>query len=445
MSHHPSPLLSCLVCAPSHRACDQLVKANSIEGSKQSNVRIVYTPWANLHKTDGMATGSIGFHSAKARRFSRVEHRCNAIVNRLTKTKVERVVDHAAERTAYDARALALRKEATRVAREKASHAAETAEGVADEWRREVAASRALYDVPVALDDRDANEWWREDEDFTPPAPNGGDDSDECAVIVGDDDGFLADDGNGGGDDDEGTPAAAYLAAEEEEEEEEEEEKDASPDVAWLQERGCVGGGATERWSGVADGGRAPCATDRAPSPIAPSHRYTRAEAARALELEGASELHQTRVPGVSDGAPSEGAITSCERALAALFEEHFARAALAVVGGGGAGAQDADEAAGERRDEREARRRRPRWSEREGGIERARMTTRCKRFAQTRRNESSQRVVFALTRAENPCFGVSLIRRGAPRHHPSAACPWPRPSSCCLARHLRRSSRLKS
>jgi hypothetical protein len=111
---------------------------------------------------------------------------------------------------------------------------------------------------------------------------------------------------------------------------------------------------------------------DRSISKIAPSQRYTRAEAAHALELEGASELHQTRVPGVSDGAPGEGAITSCERALAALFEEHFARAALAVVGGGGADAQEADEAAGERRDEREARRRCPRWSEREGGIERA-------------------------------------------------------------------------
>ena len=46
-------------------AC-QLTKANSIEGCKKSHVQIVYTPWANLHKTADMAVGSIGFHSARA-------------------------------------------------------------------------------------------------------------------------------------------------------------------------------------------------------------------------------------------------------------------------------------------------------------------------------------------------------------------------------------------
>lgn len=31
--------------------CCQLVKANSIQGNKQKNVDIVYTPWENLRKS----------------------------------------------------------------------------------------------------------------------------------------------------------------------------------------------------------------------------------------------------------------------------------------------------------------------------------------------------------------------------------------------------------
>ena len=70
--------------------CSQLTKANSIEGCKLSNVRIVYTPWSNLRKGAGMADGQVGFHDNKLRRFYMVEHRINAIVNRLEKTKVEK-------------------------------------------------------------------------------------------------------------------------------------------------------------------------------------------------------------------------------------------------------------------------------------------------------------------------------------------------------------------
>ena len=45
--------------------CAQLVKANSIEGNKKNNVGIVYTPWSNLKKTQGMETGQVGFHKEK--------------------------------------------------------------------------------------------------------------------------------------------------------------------------------------------------------------------------------------------------------------------------------------------------------------------------------------------------------------------------------------------
>src|SRR3990167_3908130 len=37
--------------------CGQLVKWNSIQGKKLKAVRVVFTPWANLKKTQGMETG----------------------------------------------------------------------------------------------------------------------------------------------------------------------------------------------------------------------------------------------------------------------------------------------------------------------------------------------------------------------------------------------------
>ena len=70
--------------------CSQLTKANSIEGSKLSHVRIIYTQWSNLKKTEGMADGQVGYHNRTAVRFHMVEHRINAVVNRLNKTKVEK-------------------------------------------------------------------------------------------------------------------------------------------------------------------------------------------------------------------------------------------------------------------------------------------------------------------------------------------------------------------
>ncbi|KAH8993090.1 cytoplasmic protein [Lactarius hatsudake] len=93
--------------------CAQLVKANSIEGNKRNDLTIIYTPGDNLKKTGDMAVGQVSFHNDKrVRRGPSIESptslsfacavhvpkRENAIVNRLNKTKVERVVDHEAER-----------------------------------------------------------------------------------------------------------------------------------------------------------------------------------------------------------------------------------------------------------------------------------------------------------------------------------------------------------
>ncbi|KAL1666186.1 hypothetical protein GGF50DRAFT_99588 [Schizophyllum commune] len=78
--------------------CAQLVKANSIEGNKKENLTIIYTPADNLKKTGDMAVGQVSFHSDKRVKRVHVAKRENPIVNRLNKTKVEREVDHEAEK-----------------------------------------------------------------------------------------------------------------------------------------------------------------------------------------------------------------------------------------------------------------------------------------------------------------------------------------------------------
>lgn len=84
--------------------CCQLTKANSIAGCKLNHVKIVFTPWSNLHKTNGMEAGQVGFHSEKLRRYFTVEKKNTAMLNRLEKTKVEKdQVDFRLEREQRDA------------------------------------------------------------------------------------------------------------------------------------------------------------------------------------------------------------------------------------------------------------------------------------------------------------------------------------------------------
>uniref|UniRef100_A0A3B4X694 Coiled-coil domain-containing protein 25 n=1 Tax=Seriola lalandi dorsalis TaxID=1841481 RepID=A0A3B4X694_SERLL len=82
--------------------CAQLVKNNSIQGCKMNNINVVYTPWANLKKTGDMDVGQIGFHRQKEVKIVAVEKKINEIVNRLEKTKVERLPDLAAEKESRD-------------------------------------------------------------------------------------------------------------------------------------------------------------------------------------------------------------------------------------------------------------------------------------------------------------------------------------------------------
>ncbi|KAJ3932702.1 MAG: cytoplasmic protein [Lentinula lateritia] len=78
--------------------CAQLVKANSIEGNKKDNLTIIYTPADNLKKTGDMTVGQVSFHNDKRVKRVHVVKRENSIVNRLTRTKIERQVDHEQER-----------------------------------------------------------------------------------------------------------------------------------------------------------------------------------------------------------------------------------------------------------------------------------------------------------------------------------------------------------
>ena len=95
--------------------CAQLTKANSIEGSpsitansitlkgnKKDNITVIYTPWRNLHKQNGMATGQVGFHRQKEVRKVHVEKRINETINRLNKTRVERFPDLAKEKVDWE-------------------------------------------------------------------------------------------------------------------------------------------------------------------------------------------------------------------------------------------------------------------------------------------------------------------------------------------------------
>ncbi|KGG51411.1 hypothetical protein DI09_361p10 [Mitosporidium daphniae] len=99
--------------------CSQLVKANSIEGTpccltignKKNNVDILYTPWNNLKKTQGMEVGEVAFHKPNQVKRFHVEKKDNAILNRLQKTKTEYTIDYEQEKIAREKGLRALQKD----------------------------------------------------------------------------------------------------------------------------------------------------------------------------------------------------------------------------------------------------------------------------------------------------------------------------------------------
>ncbi|KAK9899429.1 coiled-coil domain-containing protein 25 [Cystobasidium minutum MCA 4210] len=151
--------------------CCQLVKANSIEGNKKNNLTIIYTPAANLKKTGDMAVGQVSFHKDKLVRRFHVETRQNEIVNRLNKTKVEREVDHEADRIE--------RERAANKIRVKQANERKKLEAEQLKARKQAAEARS-YDTLFAAqqqekkereqagssDGEDKDDQWNSDDDF---------------------------------------------------------------------------------------------------------------------------------------------------------------------------------------------------------------------------------------------------------------------------------------
>ncbi|TMW63360.1 hypothetical protein Poli38472_002301 [Pythium oligandrum] len=78
--------------------CAQLVKENSIEGSKRNSVKVVYTKWRNLKKTQSMEVGQVGFNHPERVRTYLVKEKDRDILKALNKTKVESYPDLEEER-----------------------------------------------------------------------------------------------------------------------------------------------------------------------------------------------------------------------------------------------------------------------------------------------------------------------------------------------------------
>ncbi|VDL69685.1 unnamed protein product [Nippostrongylus brasiliensis] len=105
--------------------CCQLVKANSIDGNKMTDVGVVYTMWENLKKTGDMAVGQIGFHDNKKVKRVVVAKRINEIVNRLNKTEKKEDIDYREERLQRD---MAERRQQRKLEQEKKARELKEAE-----------------------------------------------------------------------------------------------------------------------------------------------------------------------------------------------------------------------------------------------------------------------------------------------------------------------------
>ena len=95
--------------------CCQLVKANSIEGCKKSEVDVVYTEWENLRKAAHMADGQVGFNDEKKVIKVRKVPKNKELLKQIEKTKTEAYPDLAKERADRDAEVIRLRKQKQRL------------------------------------------------------------------------------------------------------------------------------------------------------------------------------------------------------------------------------------------------------------------------------------------------------------------------------------------
>ncbi|EGG14032.1 coiled-coil domain-containing protein 25 [Cavenderia fasciculata] len=82
--------------------CCQLTKNNSIQGCKENNVSIIYTPWANLKKTRDMEPGQVMYHDESQVKYVKNVKKVAIVINRLEKTKEWREVLLREERERRD-------------------------------------------------------------------------------------------------------------------------------------------------------------------------------------------------------------------------------------------------------------------------------------------------------------------------------------------------------
>ena len=130
--------------------CAQLVKANSIKGSKMNNIEVIYTMWANLKKTADMEIGEVGFHNDKDIRTITIEKKNNDIVNRLNKTKdIKSNVDFRLLREERDQKERSQQKDEKRKEKQKEKE---------EQKRKEDAAKAKSYDWAMSTDKMRTNE-----------------------------------------------------------------------------------------------------------------------------------------------------------------------------------------------------------------------------------------------------------------------------------------------
>lgn len=89
-------------------AC-QLVKANSIQGCKLAEVKVIYTMWSNLKKLPGMKPGEVSFINPSIVKKVIVKKE-KTIVNRLNKTEKSIVMDYENDKEEYRLREVEKKK-----------------------------------------------------------------------------------------------------------------------------------------------------------------------------------------------------------------------------------------------------------------------------------------------------------------------------------------------
>jgi hypothetical protein len=82
--------------------CAQLVKANSIQGSKSPAVNVVYTGFENLKKTGSMDVGQVGFHDPKKVYKLENVRKKSEVLKKVERTKKEEHPDLRAMREERD-------------------------------------------------------------------------------------------------------------------------------------------------------------------------------------------------------------------------------------------------------------------------------------------------------------------------------------------------------